>query len=591
MHFKEKQAFIGDNIEKYSLIPLSGKSKVPEIKGWNRFSYEKSTFAENDLLENNYGIVTGPASNLLVLDVDNIDLFDEYIKNNGFTYPDTFTVQTGKGYHYYFEYPDDTDKYTCKSFKKFGFDFRGWGGYVVGPYSYHEEAGKYYKIYSDKEIAPAPEWVKNIYSDKSEPKDSPFKKVKNKEIVSLIENGEVRGKRSEAIFRVLMSLVSYGYDKQDIFTIFQNYPIGEKYLEKPENIRDSWLDTQITKAKEEVTREDYIGNTTQVISDNNKTPIISSVSGKDLISKNYEIEWIIDGLIEKYGHTLITGKSGIGKSLFSLNLALALASSPESGFMGRKIKKGLKVAIIQCENSEMHMSDRMKKICDQNATYKDNCKNVHLIKFNGHHDSPDFKFSSEDIESTIEKIYLQIKPDVLIIDPYKSYSGVPENDNDRNREILDRLFFILKQYDITAIIIHHEGKSMEYEGTSRSRGASTITDTVSNHWSIVRDKEKKLIKIRCEKSRNYQKFGTISLGIIDDLYFVYNESNIDFSLLVNLMKKKGSPIETQRELINILKSVYDSGELKCRYIIDEAIKNKIISSESYGQNKKRYTLV
>ena len=132
-------------------------------------------------------------------------------------------------------------------------------------------------------------------------------------------------------------------------------------------------------------------------------------------------------------------------------------------------------------------------------------ENVHLIKFNGHHDSPDFKFSSEDIESTIEKIYLQIKPDVLIIDPYKSYSGVPENDNDKNREILDRLFFILKQYDITAIIIHHEGKSMEYEGTSRSRGASTITDTVSNHWSIVRDKEKKLIKIRCEKSRNAQE--------------------------------------------------------------------------------------
>ena len=95
MHFKEKQAFIGDNIEKYSLIPLVRQSKIPEIKGWNRFSYERSTFAENELLEDNYGIVTGPASNLLVLDVDNIYLFDEYIKNNGFTYPDTFTVQTG----------------------------------------------------------------------------------------------------------------------------------------------------------------------------------------------------------------------------------------------------------------------------------------------------------------------------------------------------------------------------------------------------------------------------------------------------------------------------------------------------------------
>ena len=70
---------------------------------------------------------------LNAINLQNMKSVLRYIKNNGFTYPDTFTVQTGKGYHYYFEYPDDTDKYTCKSFHKLGFDLRGWGGYVVGP--------------------------------------------------------------------------------------------------------------------------------------------------------------------------------------------------------------------------------------------------------------------------------------------------------------------------------------------------------------------------------------------------------------------------------------------------------------------------
>lgn len=68
----------------------------------------------------------------------------------------------------------------------------------------------------------------------------------------LIKEGEVRGKRSEALMSVVNSLVSAGISEPDIFKVFENYPIGEKYREKGAS-KTQWLKSQIDKAKDFVT--------------------------------------------------------------------------------------------------------------------------------------------------------------------------------------------------------------------------------------------------------------------------------------------------------------------------------------------------
>ena len=95
--------------ERFSLIPLEGKRPI-EAK-WQRFCTTRRAFRKEDFEGKNAGICCGPASGVLVLDVDDPDAFTAMIESNGLSLPETMQVQTGSGKpHYYFRYPEDGKK-------------------------------------------------------------------------------------------------------------------------------------------------------------------------------------------------------------------------------------------------------------------------------------------------------------------------------------------------------------------------------------------------------------------------------------------------------------------------------------------------
>ncbi len=69
--------------------------------------------------------------------------------------------------------------------------------------------------------------------------------VKDK-IRLLVESGENVGKRSEVIMSVVNALVRAGIKRADIFHIFENYPIGEKWRRQHRS-KVKWLDKHIDK--------------------------------------------------------------------------------------------------------------------------------------------------------------------------------------------------------------------------------------------------------------------------------------------------------------------------------------------------------
>lgn len=77
----------------------------------------------------------------------------------------------------------------------------------------------------------------------------------------LIKNGVEKGKRSEAIMKVLNALVWSDLSDADIFTIFAQYPIGEKYREQRNP--EKWLQPQIEKARCRVTERADMGSKTE----------------------------------------------------------------------------------------------------------------------------------------------------------------------------------------------------------------------------------------------------------------------------------------------------------------------------------------
>ena len=246
----------------YSLIRLNGKKPVEN--GWPKHCFTKRVYNEADFPEgSNVGIACGPASGLLVLDVDNIEAFSAAKENNKWELPETKKIRTGSGgIHYYFKYPKDGERYANRTRQQLGFDIRGEGGVVVAPGSIHPDTGKEYKVEIDVPEAPAPEWLLELAKKDSglaketteslegpEPTEIDIDTLNlSPRIKSLITEGADVGSRSEAIMSVLNRLAALEVTSSQILWIFENHPIGEKYKEKGKS-RWKWLAPQIEKAR------------------------------------------------------------------------------------------------------------------------------------------------------------------------------------------------------------------------------------------------------------------------------------------------------------------------------------------------------
>ena len=153
--------------EQFSLLPIRTGFRYPKEKGWGKYCVEKRPFRREDFIETlingvitvlNAGVATGPASGVIVLDIDDQEAFEKYYEDNRIELllPDTFTVFSGgKSVHYYYAYPQDSRVYGRKSFG--GFDIFGTGGQIFAPGSIHHRTGLPYTILRDIEIAEAPE--------------------------------------------------------------------------------------------------------------------------------------------------------------------------------------------------------------------------------------------------------------------------------------------------------------------------------------------------------------------------------------------------------------------------------------------------
>ena len=123
--------------------------------------------------EENWGMATGKASGIIVLDVDGTEgraNLETLIKSNE-RLPKTVSVKTPNGRHFYFRAPGYRVANSVSRVAK-GIDVRGDGGYVVVPGSATSDG--VYKFAKDcspeeVEIAPAPKWLLKKIGKKAPP--------------------------------------------------------------------------------------------------------------------------------------------------------------------------------------------------------------------------------------------------------------------------------------------------------------------------------------------------------------------------------------------------------------------------------------
>lgn len=119
---------------------------------------------ESDGRHLNVAVVTGGPSGVVVLDIDGVDAMRE-LEVRGYALPSTPRVKTGRGYHVYLAHPGHEMRNRVALGGIPGLDFRGDGGYVVGPGSIHESGARYEWETgpADVPFAPIPEWLIKLH--------------------------------------------------------------------------------------------------------------------------------------------------------------------------------------------------------------------------------------------------------------------------------------------------------------------------------------------------------------------------------------------------------------------------------------------
>ncbi|WWT35034.1 DNA primase-polymerase [Enterococcus phage BUCT630] len=180
----------------------------------------------------NVGTLTGSASGIAVIDIDNHNGVDglgnlkEFLDTYDITLPKTQVIKTPSGgLHYYFKLDD---KYNETQFiqnhpQLKGVDFQTHGRYVVAPPSKID--GKYYEVVRDVEIAELPEKWLDMFTDKTIQKKN--KKRERKFTANLLGDiiaGCEEGSRNIFLTSIIGKLFATGLEHEEVrvWTLYVN---------------------------------------------------------------------------------------------------------------------------------------------------------------------------------------------------------------------------------------------------------------------------------------------------------------------------------------------------------------------------------
>lgn len=558
----------------FSLIPLAGgfpapgqsarEFKRPLESNWNQWCETKRPFSRADFAPERAGVACGPASGVLVLDVDDMDAFWNWQVDQDIPVglPPTLTVKTGgegERYHFYFLYPDDGQRYGCRSVKGV-FDIRGVGGQVLCPGSLHPETRKPYTLQGETfELALAPDWLRHYTLTKTTKPASPVAESPTPEstkdtpmtpdstplpsimtdpaapapstpvlatlpvsekIKQMITTAVPKGQRSEASMTVLVGMLSAGIDEATVKQIYASYPIGEKAREAGA----AWLDREIAKAKDHIaTAFDNSKSSARPADEEDSQArkyTYETFNALDVINSTSDFEFLIENFWPKAEPLLVTGPGGAGKSIMTLQIAMDLIFPPAAGFLNAfKVSEGAhKVLFVQSENTFIGMKKRFATIRSAysipDAVLREG---IFFLGVNKDIRSVGDMMRGSFREVIKEKVALH-EADILIIDPLISFHNLDENSNDQMRKLLDQVSLLAEEVHVSPLLIHHHGKFATDSGAGGGRGASAIGDWSPNTWELSFHKQSKQYSLQHNKARNFMLQEKVTLEL-DHLRF------------------------------------------------------------------------
>ena len=192
-----------------------------------------------------------------------------------------------------------------------------------------------------------------------------------------------------------------------------------------------------------------------------------------------EPKMILDeGIFPERGVLILGGQPKTGKSLVSMNIAMAIATGDK--WLDFDVSHERKVLILQAENSYYNMRRRIKCMVDQQSLTRGmlTISDPASLKINDHKDF-----------CLLEDLVDEHESEVLIIDPLVYFHSVDENDNAAMGMVMEQLRNLANNHNVAIIIVHHAKKAgmVDSTGGSNLRGASSVFGSVDTAIILSRD--------------------------------------------------------------------------------------------------------
>lgn len=293
-------------------------------------------------------------------------------------------------------------------------------------------------------------------------------------------------------------------------------------------------------------------------------PLAESLS----IAPIKEYKFLVNGLLYDNAINLITGDPKTYKTYVAVDIALAVITGGNT-FNHKSFKKG-KVLIISTEfDIRKRFIDLLKGRGIDDISI---LNNVITFMYDSSVDTFQWNKDFKILENILEKE----RPKLLILDPLSYIFDGDINKGDEVGEFFKKLKILVRKYDLSVLLVHHNNRMSESKRMNNVSGSSAITRFVDSIIYLERFKEDeeqdinktdeelnkeikqiKLIKGQYRHGNEGYKYFTLDFKINEDLSIIRAE-RLDIKKDFPEGEREFNPEQRKSDIENkILNSIYD----------------------------------
>ena len=241
--------------------------------------------------------------------------------------------------------------------------------------------------------------------------------------------------------------------------------------------------------------------------------------------------------------SMLAGRGGVGKSMFYLQLSLTISHGLKE-FLGKKITTRYdSILIIATEDSDKILSIRSNKQFKKLAPGVPRSKKM-IVHTTG-----------ENLFDTLRFELEQERFDLVVLDALSDILKDDLNSPIATRSFCNELEKLIREFETTFLLIHHENKSQNKNGRDRILGSTAIVDRCRSVLILSKDNKTGMRTLNIEKANNISdekiskpiklRFDseTFTFSKAGD-YDVTKEIDAETSKAAELSKKQQFSIET-----------------------------------------------